>query len=58
MLYVQLRIVFDAQDPPVGTVERWRPVDGPAMPGEEAIPFVGWMGLLRVLADILVRHWS
>lgn len=58
MLHVQLRIVFDAHEPPVGTVEHWCPADGAAIPGEEAIPFVGWMGLLRVIADLLARHWS
>ena len=58
MLHVQLRIVFDAHEPPVGTVAQWLPGDSAALPGEEAIPFVGWMGLLRVLAELLARHRS
>ena len=41
---VVITIRFDATDPPVGTVSR---------AGGREVAFVGWLGLLRVLSELL-----
>jgi hypothetical protein len=41
---VVIRIRFDAHDPPTGEA---------AVEGQTAVAFVGWLGLLRVLSELL-----
>ena len=41
---VVITIWFDATDPPAGRV---------SLAGEREVLFVGWLGLLRVLAELL-----
>jgi hypothetical protein len=40
---VVITIRLTATEPPAGCV---------SLPGEAELPFVGWLGLLRVLADL------
>ena len=57
---VELRVIFEPGEPPCGHVvamPAFRAGDGePACPQPAAeIPFTGWLGLLRVLSDLVAR---
>jgi hypothetical protein len=41
--FVVITIRLTATDPPAGCV---------SLPGEAELPFVGWLGLLRILSDL------
>jgi hypothetical protein len=50
---MEVRIVLDQFDPPVGRLEvlttPWRSGDSI----RAAVPFIGWLGLLRALSDAI-----
>jgi len=50
---MKIEITVDSLDPPLGRIT-CRADDGPT-PGqqEERVEFVGWLGLLRVLDDLI-----
>ncbi|MGH9226023.1 MAG: hypothetical protein ACRD2W_20070 [Acidimicrobiales bacterium] len=56
---MELRVIFEAGDPPCGHVEIMNPRHPTGRPptGEIrlSIAFTGWLGLLRVLSDLLAR---
>ena len=45
---MHIRIWLEEAEPPRGRVERFAPAPGPA-----AEPFIGWLGLLRVLYELI-----
>jgi hypothetical protein len=47
---MQVIIEVAESDPPVGTVMLWPPSPDGTRPSE---PFVGWLGLLRALSELL-----
>lgn len=49
---MELRVTFYPGEPPCGHVEL---VGRPAGELEVAIPFIGWLGLLRVLSDLFAE---
>ncbi len=50
---MKIEITVDSLDPPLGWITS-RPDDGPP-PGDNdrGVEFVGWLGLLRVLEDLI-----
>ena len=54
---MELRVTFETGDPPTGhvtLVEAQGPLAKQPRPqGDHPIPFTGWLGLLRVLCDLL-----
>ena len=51
---MELLIRFEHDEPPAGTIVRVRDTD----PAPSAVPFVGWLGLLRVLAEAMAQRDS
>jgi hypothetical protein len=45
---VEIRVILDRVDPPAGRLQVTSSA-GPALDEEPAIPFTGWLGLLRAL---------
>ncbi len=52
-----LRIVLDGVEPPCGVVRAVAGPDASKAPDSDEVPFVGWLGLLRALAEV-VAHTS
>jgi hypothetical protein len=50
---MKIEITVDSLDPPLGWVRRR--AEDPAQPGDTdlTVEFVGWLGLLRVLDDLI-----
>ena len=46
-------IRLEREEPPAGTVLRLRDEEQPASETGEAQPFVGWLGLLRALSEVM-----
>lgn len=56
---VDIRIAFDATDPPSGLVERWdaqHDTDRPSTDNDRGQRFSGWLDLLRVLYELLPQR--
>ena len=50
---MKIEITVESLDPPLGWITR-RADDGPEPDeGERGVEFVGWLGLLRVLDDLI-----
>lgn len=49
---MELRVTFEPGEPPCGHVAL---VERPKRKVDPAIPFIGWLGLLRVLSDFLAE---
>jgi hypothetical protein len=50
---VDVLIRLERQQPPTGTVCLLREDERLASAASEALPFVGWLGLLRALAEVV-----
>jgi hypothetical protein len=50
---VDVLIRLEHRDPPVGTVLIVRDVQGQTSTAVPAVRFTGWLGLLRVLSDVV-----
>lgn len=48
-----LLIRLEREQPPTGMVVRLREEDRPASETGETLPFVGWLGLLRALSEVV-----
>lgn len=46
-------IRLDREQPPAGTVVPLADSGPPALGGPTALPFAGWLGLLRALTEVL-----
>ena len=49
---MELRVTFEPGEPPCGNVAL---VGRPGKEVDPAIPFIGWLGLLRVLSDLFAE---
>ena len=49
---MELRVTFEPGEPPCGHVAL---VGRPGKEVDPAIPFIGWLGLLRVLSDLFAE---
>jgi hypothetical protein len=50
---VDVLIRLERQEPPAGTMLRLREEERLASEAEEALSFVGWLGLLRALSEVV-----
>jgi hypothetical protein len=50
---VDVLIRLDREQPPAGTVFPVRRRDAPETGAATALPFVGWLGMLRALAEVV-----
>jgi hypothetical protein len=50
---VDVLIRLERDGPPEGTVSPVREEERPASHPGDALPFVGWLGLLRALAELM-----
>ena len=55
---MELRIALDGVEPPCGVVRAVVDSDGARTPDAEEVTFVGWLGLLRALAEVVARSSS
>ena len=53
---MELRIALDGVEPPCGVVRAVADPDASKTPDADEVPFVGWLGLLRALAEVVARH--
>ena len=52
---MELRIALDGVEPPCGVVRAVADHDAAKTPDADEVPFVGWLGLLRALAEVVAR---
>ena len=52
---MELRIVLDGVEPPCGVVRAVVDSDAARTPDADEVAFVGWLGLLRALAEVVAR---
>jgi hypothetical protein len=50
---VDVLIRLEHAQPPAGLVRRLREEERPAPETRDALPFVGWLGLLRALSELV-----